>query len=245
MSTRNSPELGNTTTDIVTSLVKGTTGMVPVVGPLIAEIVGNVIPNQRVDRIVRFVQLLEERLGKLEQEALKAKVSQPLVIDLLEDAFTQAARATSQERLDHIANVIANGISDDELNEAETKRMLWLLGQLNDAEIVILRSKLAETNEDRVADADFWKKHEQLLAPDMTHMGSTEGEFEEAALKASYRQHLQDLGLTRHRFPRPRRGEVPEFDDKTGMMKATGADLTRLGKMLLRYLNLIPTWYRV
>ena len=61
------------------------------------------------------------------------------------------------------------------------------------------------------------------------------------ALKTSYRRHLQDLGLTRTRFKKPRRGELPDFDEKTGMMKASGADITRLGKMLLRYVSLIPS----
>lgn len=237
------PKLGNTSTDIVTSLVKGGVGVVPYVGSLIAEIVGNVIPNQRIDRIVRFVQLLEERLGSLEKDALKNRLNQPAAVDLLEDAFTQAARATSQERLEHIANVIANGLSEEELQQAEAKRMLWLLGQINDSEVILLRSRLVMTSEDVEADAEFRNKHAELLAPDTTHMSSSEDEFEEAALKSSYRQHLHDLGLLRPRFAKPKRGEFPEFDDKTGMMKASGSDVTRLGKMLLRYLNLVPAWY--
>lgn len=242
MSAPEQPRLGATSTDIVASLAKGTTGVVPVIGPLVAEVVGNIIPNQRVERIVRFVQLLDERLCHLEQDVVQSKLKQPPVVDLLEDAFIQAARATSRERLEHIANVVANGLSDDQLNEAETKRMLWLLGQLNDAEIIVLRSRLATTREDYEADSEFQNRHAQLLAPDATHMGSSEEEFEEAALKKSYQAHLRDLGLTRPRFKKPRRGEFPEFDVKTGMMKASGSDVTRLGKMLLRYLNLIPGW---
>lgn len=244
MITSEQPKLGNTSTDIVASLAKGTTGMVPVVGSLIAEVVGNVIPNQRVDRIVRFVKLLDARLGNLEQRLLETKLTHPDAVDILEDAFTQAARATSQDRLDHIANVVANGLSPDELNQAQIKQMLWLLGQLNDAEIVILRSKLVMTQRDVESDAEFWNKHEAILAPDATHMGSSEDEFEEAALKKSYRAHLHDLGLIRSRFKKPGRGELPEFDDATGMMKPSGTDITRMGKMLLRYLDLIPSWYR-
>lgn len=244
MAESETPKLGNTTVDIVTSLAKGATGMVPIVGSLISEIVGNLIPNQRVDRIVRFVQLLEERMGKLEQEVLRTRLMAPETVDILEDAFTQAARATSQERLEHIANVVANGIAAEELNQAETKRMLWFVGQLNDAEVVILRSKLAMTGEDVSADAEFREKHTELLAADATHMGSSDDEFEEAALKTSYRQHLHDLGLIRQRFKKPKRGEFPEFDQKTGMMKMSGSDVTQLGRMLLRYLDLIPPWYQ-
>ena len=212
------------------------------IGPLIAEIVGNVIPRQRVDRISEFVRLLDNRLRQMEQSVLDGKFREPAVIDLLEDAFLQAARATSHERLEHIANVVANGLSADELKEAEAKRMLWLLGQLNESEIVILRSRLVMTREDAEEDTEFWSKHAELLAPDTTVMGSFEEDFEEAALKASYRQHLHDLGLLRQRYKKPRRGELPEFDERTGTMKASGSDVTRLGKMFLRYLKLVPEW---
>src|SRR5262245_24201246 len=110
MSSSEQLKLGTTTTDLLASLARGTTGMVPVVGSLIAEVVGNIIPSQRVDRIVRFVELLETRLGILEQEVLKERMAAAPVIDILEDAFTQAARATSQERLEQIANLVANGL---------------------------------------------------------------------------------------------------------------------------------------
>lgn len=230
--------------DGLTSLAKGVVGAAPFIGPTLAEIVGHIIPSQRIDRIAEFVRLLDERVRGLEGETMQVRMQQPDNVDLLEDAFTQAARATSHERLEYIANVVANGLSAEELNHAETKRMLWLLGQLNDSEVVILRSKLATTREDFDVDAEFREKHTQLLAPDATCMGSSDDEFAEAALKTSYRAHLHDLGLTRKRFKKPKRGEPPEFDDKTGMVKANGADITRLGKMLLRYLNLIPSWYR-
>lgn len=237
-------KLHNTSTDVLVSLARGGVGAIPFVGSLVAEVVGNIIPRQRVDRIVAFIGLLDQRLEHLEQEVLKTRFANPVVVDLLEDGFIQAVRATTTERLEHIANIVATGISAEELNQAESKRMLWLLGQLADAEIVILRSKLAMTREDMIQDEEFRAKHEVLLAPDATHMGSTEEEFEEAALKASYRQHLFDLGLVRRQYKRPSRGQLPEFDDETGMMKASGTSVTRLGRMLLEYLNLIPAWSR-
>lgn len=242
MSSPEMPKLENTAIDRATSLAKGITGAVPYAGSLIAEVIGNVIPNQRIDRIAKFIQLLEERLKIVEAHVLKARLAEPLVVDVLEDAFFQAARATSQERLEHIANVVVNGFSADELLHAEAKRMLWLLGQLNDAEIVILRSLLATTREQMISDSGFRDKHTELLTPDVTDMGSSQDEFEEAAIKESYRQHLYDLGLVRWRFKRTRTGELPEFDNRTGRMKALGSEVTRLGKMLLRYLNLIPAW---
>ncbi len=58
------PALQTNTTDYVAALSRGTFGTIPFVGPIAAEIIGHVIPNQRADRIVRFVELLEERVGR-------------------------------------------------------------------------------------------------------------------------------------------------------------------------------------
>ena len=236
------PSLTTNAIDWTVVAAKGGLGALPFVGSLAAELVGNIIPNQRMDRIVRFLELLEVRVKGLEKSRLDGRKNDPQFVDIMEDAFFQASRAVSQDRLEHIANVVANGIAPEEINQAETKRMLWLLGQLTDAEVVILRGSLVTTNEDHEADVDFQTKHAELLAPDSTYMGSSDEDFAKEAIKDSYRQHLHELGLLKYRFSRPRRGEFPEFDDKTGMMKAAGYDVTHLGRMFLRYLNLIPQW---
>ena len=244
MTEPNRPNLNNSLIDRLASGAKGITGAIPFVGSIIAEIVGNVIPNQRIDRLARFVEQLSLGLDKIENAAIAKKFDEPMAIDLIEDAFVQASRATSDERLDYIASVVANGLEPHEVKHADTKRILWLLGQLNDSEIVILRSRLALTKEDIVTDAEFREKHNELLEPDATYMGSSEVDFENAAIKTSYRQHLSDLGLIRTRFTKPRKGDLPEFDDSTGMLKSSGTEITRLGKMLLKYLDLIPEWYQ-
>jgi hypothetical protein len=42
------------------------------------------------------------------------------------------------------------------------------------------------------------------------------------------------LGLLKIRFNKPNKGEVPEFDEHTGMIKAQGYDITSLGELFLR-----------
>ncbi|MBC7817000.1 MAG: hypothetical protein IAG10_08945 [Planctomycetaceae bacterium] len=236
-------ELKSKPVDWAVVLTKGGLGAIPFVGSLLAEVIGNVIPSQRHDRLARFLKMLDERLQTVEHETLKARLAQPEVVDVLEDSFFQAARAVTEERLEHVTNVVSNGLSAEQLDTAETKRMLWLLGQLNDAEIIILRGELTDTI-DELDDEEFRQVHAQLLAPDMTCDGSTEEEFDEAAIKSSYRQHLFDIGLVMYRFQRPRRDELPEFDPKTGMMKSSGSEVTRLGRMFLSYLKLIPDFLR-
>lgn len=51
------------------------------------------------------------------------------------------------------------------------------------------------------------------------------------------REELVRLGLLKNRIQKPKKGEVPEFDDN-GLVKSSGRELTPLGRLLLRYLGL-------
>lgn len=65
---QSSASLQPTTADYVASAAKAALGMVPFVGSLLAELAGTIIPNQRIDRLVRFAEKLAARLSNLEQD---------------------------------------------------------------------------------------------------------------------------------------------------------------------------------
>ena len=44
-------------------------------------------------------------------------------------------------------------------------------------------------------------------------------------------------GCSEFRFKKPKRGELPEFDEKTGMVKVGGYEITSLGRLLLRSID--------
>jgi hypothetical protein len=56
----------------------------------------------------------------------------------LEDALPQASRALSDERKEYIANLLKNSLTDDSLEHAGKKKLLSLLNELNDPEIILL-----------------------------------------------------------------------------------------------------------
>ncbi len=229
-------ELKSNKADYAALIAKGMAGMIPHLGGMVAEIIGTLIPNQRGDRIVRFLEMLEVRVGHLESERVKAKLRQSGTIDLIEDAFHQAARALSDERLVYLAALLAGSIADDSLSYEETKRLLAILGEINDVEVIILASHDMRRHPQR--DPAFWERHKAALAPRAPTMGSSEREMDEAAIHNSYRQHLVQLQLLKPTFRSPRRGEMPEFDETTGMMKASGYDVTWLGKLLLKRIDM-------
>jgi len=220
-------------TDLMVAISKGVLGTIPVVGPLVAEVVGTLIPNQRLDRIQRFLEKLEERVKELDWERVEKEFRKPEFIDLLEDGFYQAARALSEERLEYIANLIARGISKEDAEYIRFKKMLSVLSSLNDIEVLflIMYGRL------EIGDRTFLDQHEDVLSPSVATFGSSEEEQEAAFIQESYKARLVELGLLRPRFTRTRKGELPEFDDKTGMLKASGYELTPLGRMLLKYIG--------
>lgn len=234
MSQEEMPPLGETWRDRAVSLAKGGVGLIPVAGGILAELVSVVIPNQRMDRLEDYVRRLNERLSAEDEAAARERMSGPEAIDLFEDGAAQAVRALSDERKAYIASIVATGLSGDERERLEAKRLLSLLREIDDDQVIILTSHLHRHWDDD----EFHERHAAVLEPRMAFIGSSQEEIDAETLHETSRMHLVRLGLLRPSFGKPRKGEVPEFDEKTGMLKASGYELTSLGRMLLRRIEL-------
>jgi hypothetical protein len=231
--------LNDSKVDTAVILAKGILGAAPFIGSLLAEVVGSIIPRQRVDRITRFVELLEERVRTLESETIQDKMRDEQFVDLLEDGMWQAARSLSDERRGYIASLIKNSIALEDLSHLEEKRLLDILRQLSDPEIIILQSYGFLPGPEQ---KQFTEKHWNVLYGPTVHTGSTREEIDYAAVHKTYRARLANLGLIRTRYKKPGRNEAPELDPSTGMMKSSGHEITRLGELLLEYLDLPTRW---
>ena len=227
------PDLGTTKRDVAVGLVRGAVGAIPVAGSIFSEIIGELVPQQRIERIAIYVQLLNDRLGRLEELDRNVRLRNPENIDLFEEGAFQSAKALSDERRIYIANLVATGITGAEKERLESKRLLNLLRELDDAEIIVLASNLQKNQDD-----EFWNRHDTVLHPVLAHLGSSQEELDAATVQQLARTHLSRLGLLKPRFARPRKNELPEFDDNTGMIKASGDELTSLARLLLRRIGL-------
>ncbi len=221
--------------DIAVIIGKGLLGAIPVVGPLAAEIVGNVIPNQRIDRIESLLRTLEAKIATEDTLKIEGKILESTSVDLIEDSFIQACRALSEERIDYIASLLKNSLTDKELKHIEYKRLLSILGELNDLEIIILKSLTLLHGEK--GSEEFWEKHEQTLEEPIVYLGESQEKWDKSEIYKTHKEHLSRLGLLKIRFKKPSKGEVPEFDENTGMIKAQGYDITPLGELFLRSID--------
>jgi hypothetical protein len=211
--------------------LKALLGLMPFVGGTVAEIVGQVIPGQRLDRACRFLEELDARLRQLELSP--AVASDPRFVDLFEDATLQSLRALSEERTTQLVSFLTEAATEGEPQFDVDKRLLQILAELSDTEIAVLRSHqgLQYVRLQR----EFYC--EPLAVGPYERLSDSEKNAYDAR-RVAWEMHvhaLHRLGLLRPeiRAIGPTRRDF-EFDERTGLPKVDGYRMTTLGRLLLR-----------
>jgi hypothetical protein len=207
--------------------------MIPVFGPLFSELINTFIPNQRLDRIGRLMLQLEEKLADVSKERLDARFRDPAFVDLLEDAMMQTARALDPDRVAQIASLLKNSIADEEVHRLRDKRLLGLLGELNEVEVLILSSHLGKYKDN----PEFLGRHGRAITRPLECYADPNNDVDALALYDEQISHMVRLGLLRLKFHIPAQGESYMFDAGTGTMRSTGHAITQLGTLLLRRID--------
>ncbi len=225
----------------VSALVSSITGL-PHIGAVAAEIVGAIIPTQRLDRIADFMRILDDKLQDLDADVRDQKMKTEEFVDLFEDAVWQAARALTRERKEQIASFLRHSLYHGELGHIQEKTLLSLLNELNNAQIIMLKyhSFYSRSEEQQ----EYYERHREVLVPPRPVFGAPEEDIDQNALHRAFQNDLQRLGLLRPKFKKPKKGEMPEIDSETGMVKVQSLELSRLGRLLLRYIDLEETTER-
>ncbi|MCL8350682.1 hypothetical protein M9Y34_09480 [Acinetobacter baumannii] len=178
---------------------------------------------------------MDDTVRTIDSNLLENAKQNELAIDLIEEGFVQASRSLSNERREYIANIVANGISDDEKTYADSKYVLRLLGELNDQEVIWLRFFLEPTIN---GDEEFRQKHQNVIEPVKTYIGVDDNILEKRDIQESYKSHLERLGLIKSKYRIDRKTGLPQFDQQ-GMPKISHRFITPLGKLMLKRIGLI------
>ena len=137
MLNENSDIFNNKKEDFLAAIGRGAAGAIPFVGTFVGELITNIIPGQRIDRIAKFLDELNKRVTELEVN-VQEKMQHPENVDLFEEGCYQACRAVTEERLNYIVNLVSNGINDNVKEYIKHKKLLSILQELNDLEISLL-----------------------------------------------------------------------------------------------------------
>lgn len=172
-------------------------------------------------------------------ENLKYELSHPENIDLIESGATYAARALSDERLKQISHCVANGIESDQRGKIQNKRLLGVLGDLDDEEIAILHAY-------GTRDGNQFSK----LRPPSAHFNSALEVVRNATMYEAAELKLERLGLTKfdartvafeippeYKGLRPKKIKVATLG--TGGSREGSHRISLLGELLLREIGLL------
>lgn len=208
--------LKNQAVDYVVTATKSVLGLIPVVGSALAEFAGTLIPNQRIDRLTKFATELSRRLSEAEGRLLTDALQDPTFGDLVEESMRQAANSLSDERRSYLAALVANSMDQEAVSATDSRHVLRLVGQLNDLEVILLRSYLVAT---LGGDEAFREKHAEVLEPVAAFLDSDQATLDKSTLRDGYPFHLNQLGLLR-------------------LGRQGGFDITPMGRLVLRMIGL-------
>ena len=232
----NEIEIGTKNVDVIASILKSVAGVVPYAGNALSELVSYIIPNQRVDRIEKYIKVLAAKISEIDEQKLSSALQNEECIDLFEESFLHAARAISDERRSYISEIIKNGISDEEIEYSESKYVMKMIQELNDQELIWLRYFLNPTIG---SDKEFYAKHRNILEPIRAYIGSDAKTIEKAEVQKSYKEHLERMGLLNSNINLDSKTKLPEFDTFTGKPKSSYTYITPVGKMILRHIGML------
>lgn len=111
----------------------------PVVGPFFNELIEEVIPNQRQERVAKYLTRLGGRLQVMEVRLEDlAKTRTPEQVALFEEGARASTRSTSEKAIERIARVVAEGIDAEAFTVDQQRRLVEVLESLSDSDVVIL-----------------------------------------------------------------------------------------------------------
>ena len=210
--------------DRLVSVAKSVAGTIPYIGALVAELLDNIVPNLRFERIVVFLQALDLKVSQIDEklECFKESLLSEEGIDLLEEGMLQASRSISRERKERLASILDKSLSRENLKYEESRKILNIFRELTDPEIIWLIYYSLEPTLGKSLHSDWVEQHPDVLNPiSKTITGLNEQleseQLERAALQDSYKNTLLRLGLI------------------TSNGRST--DMTILGKMVISYIE--------
>lgn len=206
------PELS----ELGVAAAKGLVGGIPFVGTFASELLGTVLPNLRLERLETLLNELSRQVGTQGEQLLQSRLTDPEFVDLVEEGMRQAVRATGTERITQIAAVIKNSLNDEEFRYLQDKRILELLSQINDAEVIKLQSYTSKM----MRDDEFHERHASVLNSPSCGFGSPQTEIDQQTLHRQFLSHLTQLNLLKR--------------SKDGYY-----EIEELGRLLLRRIDLL------
>lgn len=132
------PSVGDAALDIAAAVALGALSAVPILGPVLREVVGVAWGNNRAERLERFAKELAVRVEILDARLDHDFVRRDEFYGLAEEALERVAQRRNERKIGSFASAVANSATVDRPSERDRDRFLDWLDQLRPIHIAIL-----------------------------------------------------------------------------------------------------------
>ena len=133
-------ELDNKAIDLIVSGASAAVGSIPCVGGFLSAAINISIPNQRIDRIVKFIKEINEKLQEL---SYSVENLEKIFSNYKYGAFTYSCirsvvNEMYEEKIDYYKALCIKGLTSDEKELNRCEKILKILDQMDYFEIIFL-----------------------------------------------------------------------------------------------------------
>ncbi len=193
MNNRDINILDENSNDKIVKSIKLGSQLIPLPGAsFIAELITDVIPNQKGERIDIFLKKLDNDLSNLEEEFafLEGFLINPYFLDMFEETLVKASRSITEIRMDYLSKLLIKSFNQSDIELIQSKYLLNLLNELNDIEILILSSFGPNSN------------HSTQNLDNNKPSPRNDSYIKDKAIYDSYTNHLIRIGLLKQQSER-------------------------------------------
>jgi hypothetical protein len=152
-----------------------------------------IIPGYRLDRIEDFLRYLDR---KADRQKFEEWVRTDDGAEHFEESIRQAAKSKNEKRREYLANLVVEGMTEDQLHARRARQMLRLIEMIDDDQLIILTSYLPKYSFfPSQATKEFKEKHQFILGPFSREIGEWNPDGDSAFHKDALEDHLNSLGL--------------------------------------------------
>jgi hypothetical protein len=201
METNQPPPLGESRKEVfartTATTLKAAANAIPIagllLGPAVEIALNEIIPGYRLDRIEDFLRYLDR---KANHQKFEEWVKTEDGAEHFEEAIRQAAKSRGERRREYLANLVVEGMSDNQAHVRRARQMLRLIEMIDDDQVIILTSKLLRHQlMGHSVSVAFWKKHRDAVGPFSRELSDNNPDGDKAFHKDALEDHLVSLGL--------------------------------------------------
>lgn len=182
-----------TAATILKAIANAIPGAGLLLGPAVEIALNEIIPSYRLDRIEDFLRYLDQRAN---HEKFEEWVKTEDGAEHFEEAIRQAAKSRGERRREYLANLVVEGMSDDQAHVRRARQMLRLIEMIDDDQVIILTEKLLRHQfMSHPVAIEFRNKHRDIVGPFSREISEHNKDREKAFTKDAYEDHLISLGL--------------------------------------------------